>query len=81
MVGCHEFYFNDSFAYDLVPDTTVIEQALRACRRVNDYSTAVRVFEGLKQKVENKRQYDDYLKELEPIRKELGVTLREDLGV
>ena len=72
---------NISFAYDLVPEPSVITQALLACRRVNDYSTAVRVFEGIKQKVENKRQYDEYLKELEPIRSELGVTLREDLGL
>lgn len=37
---------NNSFAYDLVPSTTVITAALRACRRVNDYPTAVRIFEG-----------------------------------
>lgn len=28
-------------------DFTVVEEALRAARRVNDYSTAVRIFEGL----------------------------------
>lgn len=38
---------NNSFAYDLVPSTTVVTAALRAARRVNDYPTAVRIFEGM----------------------------------
>lgn len=88
--------------------------ALNAARRVNDFPTAVRIFEGtfrlastpvidgqlhavmtaawvssqltndrqragIKSKVENKEQYQQYLKELEPLRKELGVELKEDL--
>jgi len=32
---------------------------------------------GVKAKVENKLQYDEYLKELEPVREELGISLRE----
>ena len=70
---------NNSFSYDLVPSTTVITAALRAARRVNDFPTAVRIFEGIKVKVENKMQYEQYLEELEPIRKELGIELRESL--
>lgn len=34
---------------------------------------------GIKSKVENKEQYQQYLTELEPLRKELGVLLKEDL--
>ena len=37
---------NNAFAYDLVPSPSVITAALRAARRVNDYPTAVRIFEG-----------------------------------
>lgn len=37
---------NNAFAYDLVPSPTVIVAALRAARRVNDFPTAVRIFEG-----------------------------------
>ena len=37
---------NNAFAYDLVPSTSVITAALKAARRVNDYPTAVRIFEG-----------------------------------
>ncbi|MBE3047083.1 hypothetical protein IMZ48_32080 [Candidatus Bathyarchaeota archaeon] len=37
---------NNAFAYDLVPSASVIVAALNAARRVNDFATAVRVFEG-----------------------------------
>jgi len=65
---------NNCFAHDLVPAPAVVESALRASRRVNDYATAVRIFEGIKEKVENKAQYQAYLDELKPIREELGAS-------
>lgn len=34
---------------------------------------------GIKAKVENKGQYDEYLKELEPVREELGINLKENM--
>lgn len=37
---------NNAFAYDLVPSVSVVAAALKAARRVNDFATAVRVFEG-----------------------------------
>ncbi|KAI1092497.1 putative cytochrome c oxidase polypeptide VI mitochondrial precursor [Rostrohypoxylon terebratum] len=70
---------NNAFAYDLVPSPSVVEAALRAARRVNDFPTAVRIFEGIKAKVENKEQYKQYLDELKTLREELGVMLKEDL--
>lgn len=70
---------NNCFSYDLVPSPAVVEKALRACRRVNDYATAVRVFEGLKHKVENPAQYKAYLDELKDVREELGIDLKEEL--
>lgn len=88
---------NNAFAYDLVPSPSVITAALKAARRVNDYPTAVRIFEGMKSptkegmteaniwllgikaKVENKAQYEEYLEDLKPLREELGVQLKEDL--
>lgn len=54
-------------------------EALKAARRVNDFATSVRIFEGIAQKVENKGQYKQYLDELKPLREELGITLKEDL--
>ncbi|KAH0565404.1 Cytochrome c oxidase subunit 6 [Trichoglossum hirsutum] len=70
---------NNAFAYDLVPSTSVIVAALKAARRVNDFPTAVRIFEAIKAKVENKGQYEEYLTELKELREELGVNLKEDL--
>ncbi|ODV77092.1 cytochrome c oxidase polypeptide VI mitochondrial precursor [Suhomyces tanzawaensis NRRL Y-17324] len=70
---------NNCFSYDLVPAPVVVEKALQACRRVNDYPTAVRTFEALKHKVENNEQYEAYLEELKDIRQELGIDLKEDL--
>ena len=64
---------NNCFAHDLVPSTAVVEAAIRAARRVNDYATAVRVFEGVREKVENKSQYKAYVDELKPLREELGM--------
>lgn len=66
---------NNAFSHDLVPAPSVVEAALRASRRVNDYATAVRVFEGIREKVENKKQYEAYLEELKPVREELGALL------
>ncbi|CAK1366555.1 Cytochrome c oxidase subunit 6, mitochondrial [Cercospora beticola] len=70
---------NNAFAYDLVPSPSVITAALRAARRVDDYPTAVRIFEGIKAKVENKGQYDEYIQELSGIREELGINLKETM--
>jgi cytochrome c oxidase subunit 5a len=75
---------NNCFAHDLVPAPAVVESALRASRRVNDYATAVRIIEGIKEKVENKAQYQAYLDELKPVREELGVSYylcRESLSL
>jgi len=68
---------NNCFAHDLVPAPSVIEAAVRAARRVDDYATAVRIFEGVKEKVENKQQYQAYLDELKPLREELGIQTNE----
>lgn len=56
----------------MVPSTEVINAALQAARKVNDYATAVRILEGVKEKVENKGQYQAYLEELKPTIEELG---------
>lgn len=70
---------NNAFAHDLVPSPEVIESALRAARRVNDFSLAVRIFEGLKFKVENDSQYKQYLDALSSVREELNVPLKEEI--
>jgi cytochrome c oxidase subunit 5a len=59
----------------LVPNTTVITEALKAARKVNDYATAVRILEGVKEKVENVGQYKAYIEELSPVIKDLGTSI------
>ncbi|KAI0472097.1 cytochrome c oxidase polypeptide VI [Xylariaceae sp. FL0804] len=82
--GVHDVFelqrnLNNVFAYDLVPSPAVVLAAVKAARRVNDYPTAVRVFEAVKAKVENNGQYQQYLDELEPIRKEYSIMLMEEM--
>jgi hypothetical protein len=48
---------------------------------VADYSTSVRLFEALREKTENKTQYDAYVNELKPVREELGIILMSPLNV
>ncbi|KAG0065151.1 putative cytochrome-c oxidase chain VI precursor [Linnemannia elongata] len=72
---------NNAFGYDLVPSPSVIAAALKASRRVDDYATAVRVFEGLKVKAGSDALYKQYLDELAPLKNELGVQTKEELGL
>ncbi|KAF9911671.1 Cytochrome c oxidase subunit 6 [Linnemannia zychae] len=72
---------NNAFGYDLVPSPSVIAAALKASRRVDDYATAVRVLEGLKVKAGSDALYKQYLDELAPLKNELGVQTKEELGL
>ncbi|TPX46843.1 hypothetical protein SeMB42_g03544 [Synchytrium endobioticum] len=68
------------FSTDWVPSLEVIEDALTACRRLNTFPTAVRLLEALKNKVEKKEQYQQYLKALKPMLDDLGIVERKELG-
>jgi len=72
---------NNAFGYDMVPAPSVIAAALKASRRVNDYATAVRIFEGVKFKTGSDSLYKQYMEELAPLKAELGLDTKEDLGV
>lgn len=71
---------NSCFSYDIVPTVPVLEAALRACRRLNDFSQAVRIFGALREKCKDDAEYHDYVKYLQPIKDELGVPAPEDIG-
>ena len=71
---------NDLFANDLVPEPVILEQALRACRRVNDFATTVRIFEGVKDKSPDDATYQYVVGQLQPVIKELELALPEQLG-
>lgn len=71
---------NNCFGFDLVPPVPVLEAALKASRRLNDFATAVRIFGGLKSKTENDVQYEQLVAYLRPLMNELGVQTPEELG-
>ncbi|CAJ0941588.1 unnamed protein product, partial [Mesorhabditis belari] len=70
--------------FDVIPDPKVVEAALRACRRVNDYALCVRFLEAIKFKCGNQKNrelvYGYIIKEVKPILDELGIATPEDLG-
>ncbi|EEB06312.2 cytochrome c oxidase subunit VI [Schizosaccharomyces japonicus yFS275] len=69
---------NNCFAYDLLPSSDVLESALRAARRLNDFAVAVRILEGIKVKC-NAQQYKKYLHVLQPVLTELSIPTKEKL--
>ena len=71
---------NNCFIHDIVPTIPVLEAALRACRRLNDLETAMRVFGALREKCKDEKEYKDYVKYLDPIKQELGISAPEDFG-
>ncbi|MFH4978318.1 hypothetical protein AB6A40_005027 [Gnathostoma spinigerum] len=70
--------------YDVIPDPKVVEAALRACRRINDFSLCVRFLEAIKIKCGSKRNrkivYNYVINEIKPVLEELGISTPEELG-
>ena len=72
---------NDLMRMDLIPDPKIVEAALRACRRVNDYALTTRWLEGVREKcVADEKIYQWLLHEIKPTLTELGVSTPEELG-
>ncbi|BES93602.1 cytochrome C oxidase [Nesidiocoris tenuis] len=67
---------------DLVPDPRIINAALKACRRINDYALAVRCLESVRFKcADNLDKFWPYIyQEIQPTLEELGVETPEQLG-
>jgi len=58
---------NTLIGMDLVPDPKIIIAALKACRRLNDYSLTTRFLEAIKMRSEvNKDIYPYVLREIKP---------------
>ncbi|KAJ8252484.1 hypothetical protein COCON_G00217960 [Conger conger] len=73
---------NTLIGYDLVPEPKIIDAALRACRRLNDLASAVRILEAVKNKAGSHKDIYPYLiQELRPTLDELGVPTPEELGI
>lgn len=72
---------NDMQGYDLVPEPKIMIAVLKACRRVNDHSLAVRYLEAVQRKANYKKEIVDYLmKEIRPTLNELGISTPEEMG-
>uniref|UniRef100_A0A3Q2QH32 Cytochrome c oxidase subunit 5A, mitochondrial n=1 Tax=Fundulus heteroclitus TaxID=8078 RepID=A0A3Q2QH32_FUNHE len=73
---------NTLIGYDLVPEPKIIEAALRACRRLNDLASAIRILEAVKDKAgPHKDIYPYVIQELRPTLNELGISTPEELGI
>lgn len=71
----------DLASMDLVPEPKIIVAALKACRRVNDYSLAVRFLESVKDKCGGRTDIYPYIiQEIRPTLDELGINTPEELG-
>lgn len=73
---------NDLCGEDLVPEPKIVIAALKACRRINDYSLAVRFIEAVKDKCGDRvgEIYPYIIQEIRPTLKELGIETPEELG-
>jgi len=72
----------DLHRMDLIPEPKLIVAALKACRRVNDYSLAVRYLEALSFKCGNnhKEIWPYIMSEIKPTMDELGISTLEEMG-
>lgn len=52
---------NTLIGYDLVPEPKILEAALRACRRLNDLGSAIRILEAVKVSQSLKQTFWDAL--------------------
>jgi cytochrome c oxidase subunit 5a len=70
--------------YDVIPEPKIIIAALKAMRRVNDYSLTTRFLESIKFKCGPKKMqdiiYPYLLQEIKPTLDELGISTPEELG-
>ena len=72
----------DLIRMDAVPDPTIIVAAMKACRRINDFSLTVRFLESVKHKCGDKAGeiYPYVIQEIRPTLTELGISTPEELG-
>ena len=72
---------NDMQNFDLVPEPRIMIAVLKACRRVDDHSLAVRYLEAVMRKANYKKNIVDYLmQEIRPTLNELGISTPAEMG-
>jgi len=73
---------NDLTGEDLVPEPKIIIAAMQACRRINDFSLAVRYLESVQWKCGSQKAkiWPYLLQEIQPTLTELGIPTPEEMG-
>ncbi|ELU02363.1 hypothetical protein CAPTEDRAFT_159268 [Capitella teleta] len=73
---------NDLHGMDLIPEPKILIAAMKACRRINDHSLAVRYLEAVKDKcaTEEHKIWPFIMQEIQPTLKELGISSVEEMG-
>jgi len=73
---------HDLHIEDLVPEPKIIIAALNACRRLNDYSLAVRYLETIHLKCGSKvgEIWPYIIQEIQPTLTELGISTPQEMG-
>ncbi|XP_057339192.1 cytochrome c oxidase subunit 5A, mitochondrial [Microplitis mediator] len=73
---------NDLAGMDLVPEPRIINAALRACRRLDDYALAVRFLEVVRYKGGDQAHviWPYVVQEIRPTLDELGILTPEEMG-
>ena len=73
---------NELYGHDLVPEPKIVNAALRACRRLDDFAMSVRLFEMIKEKSGGSKEIYNYIiEQCKPTMQELGVNTPEELGL
>uniref|UniRef100_A0A7N5KL61 Cytochrome c oxidase subunit 5A, mitochondrial n=1 Tax=Ailuropoda melanoleuca TaxID=9646 RepID=A0A7N5KL61_AILME len=66
----------------MVPEPKIVDAALRACRRLNDFATTIRILEMVKYKAGRYKEIYPYvIQELRPTLNELGISTPEELDM
>ncbi|KAI3389727.1 hypothetical protein SNEBB_008139 [Seison nebaliae] len=73
---------NEMQGTDVIPEPKIVSAVLKACRRNNDHSLAVRYLEALKYKCADdvKTVYPWLIQEITPTLKQLGISTPDELG-
>uniref|UniRef100_A0A2K5E4H0 Cytochrome c oxidase subunit 5A, mitochondrial n=1 Tax=Aotus nancymaae TaxID=37293 RepID=A0A2K5E4H0_AOTNA len=65
-----------------LPHLKIIDAALRACRRLNDFASTIRILEAVKDKAgPHKEIYPYVIQEPRPTFNKLGISTPEELGL
>merc|ERR1712226_11481 len=73
---------NVLYGYDLVPEPKIVNAALHACRRLNEFAVTVRIFEMIKDKSGGDMEIYNYvIQQCRPTMAELGLSTPEELGL